>query len=234
MPLQHVRTINLPRPHEQARSNHVRRLDPRLSAKRWAFSRRGKSTNACTNLLQHNITIACPLRVLQLLAAAPLAQVREPPIVKRALGTIRAGVKTALQRSCSSSSSSSSSPRIDLFGPGKTVATTAAVAFPPISPRDLLEGTCLRFETTNNRGIVGVDELRQVRAADVKPRLVSWSMTCCGVKTTLSPVPGWFSCHQFTRLLTHSPISLAYLLTHPLMRHGTRAMKNTTRSVPER
>ena len=35
--IQQERTINLPRPHEQARSNHVRRLDPRLSAKRWAF-----------------------------------------------------------------------------------------------------------------------------------------------------------------------------------------------------
>eukprot|EP00903_Cladosiphon_okamuranus_P019599 g18025.t1 len=97
--------------------------------------------------------------------------VREPPIVKKALGAIRAGVKAALQKSCSSS------PRRNLVGVGKTTA----VAFPTISPRDLLEGTCLRFDTTHNRGVLGVEELRQVwrelkinlRTSETKA-LVAW------------------------------------------------------------
>lgn len=120
-----------------------------------------------------------------------LGQVREPPIVTKALGTIHAGVKAALQRSTSSSSSSSSSsPGRDLFGPGKA----AAVAFPPISPRDLLEGTCLRFDKTHDRGVLGLEELRQVhmRAADVNSsvffRSVAWfSLAVFGWRPKLCP-----------------------------------------------
>eukprot|EP00752_Nemacystus_decipiens_P004820 g4387.t1 len=107
--------------------------------------------------------------------------VRVPPNVEKVLGTIRAGVKTALRRSCSSSSSSSSSPRRDLLGTGEAAAVNTAVAFPPISPRDLLQGTCLRFDRTHDRGVLGVDELRQVwrelkihlRTSETKA-LVAW------------------------------------------------------------
>lgn len=109
-------------------------------------------------------------------APRPTGQVRDPPIVKKALGAIRAGVKAALQKSCSSLLSS---PRGDLPGVGKT----AAVAFPPISPRDLLEGTCLRFGTTHDRGVLGVDDLRQVwLSVFLPPALHSWWFT---------PVFGW-------------------------------------------
>lgn len=38
-------------------------------------------------------------------------------------------------------------------------------ALPPISPRDLLLGTCLRFDP-QDRGLLGVSQLRQVMMED--------------------------------------------------------------------
>ncbi|CAM9607524.1 unnamed protein product [Pylaiella littoralis] len=64
--------------------------------------------------------------------------VREPVAVKKALESIRAGVAVAARR-----------------------AAESPDTLPPILGRDLLEGTCLRFDTQDN-GVLGVDELRQI------------------------------------------------------------------------
>lgn len=65
-------------------------------------------------------------------------KVREPPTVKKALERIRTGVIAAGKR-----------------------AMGSALTLPPISPRDLLEGTCLRFDTEES-GALRADDLRQV------------------------------------------------------------------------
>ncbi|CAM9530636.1 unnamed protein product, partial [Hapterophycus canaliculatus] len=64
--------------------------------------------------------------------------VREPAIVKKALERIQTGVIAAAKR-----------------------ATGSALTLPPISPRDLLEGTCLRFDAEES-GALRADQLRQV------------------------------------------------------------------------
>ncbi|CAN0385525.1 unnamed protein product [Ectocarpus sp. 8 AP-2014] len=64
--------------------------------------------------------------------------VREPAVVKNAVERIRVGVAAAARRAAGSAST-----------------------LPLISPRDLLEGTILRFDHQDS-GLVGVDELRQV------------------------------------------------------------------------
>lgn len=86
----------------------------------------------------------------------PGGQVREPSNVKKALAVIRAGVGAALQRSCSSPSRSGG-----LFA-NPAAGGAGEAQLPPISARDLLEGTCLRFDKDSGRGVIGVDELRQV------------------------------------------------------------------------
>ncbi|CAM9371727.1 unnamed protein product, partial [Scytosiphon promiscuus] len=64
--------------------------------------------------------------------------VREPATVTKCLERIRTGVIAAAKR-----------------------AMGSALTLPPISPRDLLEGTCLRFDTEDS-GALRADELRQV------------------------------------------------------------------------
>lgn len=61
-----------------------------------------------------------------------------PATVQSALKRIRAGVVAACRRAAGSLSS-----------------------LPPISSRDLLEGTCLRFDTQDS-GALGADKLQQV------------------------------------------------------------------------
>lgn len=68
----------------------------------------------------------------------PSPKVREPATVTKALERIRTGVIAAAKRSMGS-----------------------ALTLPPISPRDLLEGTCLRFDTEES-GALRADQLRQV------------------------------------------------------------------------
>lgn len=83
-----------------------------------------------------NSLLAIPLR--QTLQSLVNAQVQEPTLVRCALDRIRVGVIAAGRRAAGSSSS-----------------------LPPISPQDLLMGTCIRFDT-QERNALGASELQQV------------------------------------------------------------------------
>lgn len=123
--------------------------------------------------------------------ACPLPQVREPVAVKKALESIRAGVTVAARRVAGSPS-----------------------ALPPISRRDLLEGTCLRFDTQDT-GVLGVDELRQVGALVVpcaRPALSEASLQNSYIYSMLMQCGEYLqeksTCNQsFRRIIVESPLA---------------------------